>query len=83
MGRPRKLYRCRECGKPCERRGRRQHGVSCIDCAIARYERSNWEIHEKRGEYYEKWLLNTNAAIQRLGREYVAGTTPPDADGQG
>lgn len=79
MGRPRKNYTCRECGEPCDRRGRTKGGVSCVSCAIKRHQRAAREINARQGEYYDKWMQGMEDALAKIRRQRAARLVPADA----
>jgi len=72
MGRPRLQAHCRECGKPCPRRGRWDNGYQCIDCAIRHHQDSVRQINARKGEYYEKWVSGMAAAVERANAVIAA-----------
>lgn len=54
MGRKRKIYRCKNCGKILDRKTK--SGL-CLDCALKKQIEIIKQLKEKKGEYYEKWKI--------------------------
>ena len=79
MGRPRLDHKCRDCGGPCTRRGRYIGGWSCIYCSTARYEEATRQIMAGEGEYYEKWVDGTIAALRKRRDEIDRKAADADA----
>ena|GEM_PF-5412058 len=54
MGRKKKVYYCKKCGKKLDRKTR--SGL-CFDCAMEKYIENLRQMKEKKGYYWHNWKM--------------------------
>lgn len=51
-----RTFTCEGCGAPFEKRAKNGSTVRCINCNIARCAENVYQLREKRGEFYQRWV---------------------------
>lgn len=60
-----RLFDCADCRRPIQARAAVSAEVRCTSCNIARSARSALELHEHRGEFYQRWQVAYRAGLAR------------------
>jgi len=67
MGRRKKEYTCKNCGK--KYAGYRKSGTCSAECGIQRMYKLFEQIRRREGPHYKKWLRGMNRYMEILERE--------------